>query len=239
MAAPFRFWAVVPAAGRSQRMGKELPKQYLSLAGRTVLEWALTPILARQECQRIVVTVAWGDRRWQQLALLRDPRVRVVDGGAARSDSVRCGLQTLREELADDAWILVHDAARPCVRSDELAALIDQVREDAVGGLLAVPIVDTIKHADATGRASETVDRTGLWRALTPQMFRYAILCSALDHAARSGVAVTDEAQAVELLGLRPKLVSGSADNLKITVPEDLDRAARTLAMVENGRTSQ
>lgn len=208
-----------------------LPKQYLQLAGRSVLEWSLAPLLARDDCAGVVVVLAAGDRHWAQLAVARDTRVGTTVGGGERADSVRAGLLALNDDVGADDWVLVHDAARPCLDANELAALIHHVQGDDVGGVLASPLVDTLKRSDGANRVSATVSRAGLWRAMTPQMFRHGILTRALAQAAQGGVAVTDESQAVELLGLRPLLVEGSADNIKITVAEDLQRAGRILAM--------
>lgn len=177
----------------------------------------------------MAVALSAGDPHWQELDLARDPRVRAVEGGAERSDSVRAGLRALRVRADERDWVLVHDAARPCLAHAELAGLIDVLREDEVGGLLAVPLVDTLKRADESGRVAQTVSREGLWRALTPQMFRFSVLIRALNEAENNRAAVTDEAQAVELLGLRPRLVAGSPDNIKITLPEDVARAERIL----------
>lgn len=224
---PFEFWAVVPAAGRARRMGDTaVPKQYLQLAGRTVLEWSLSQLLARPDCAGVMIALAPDDAHWSKLAL-SDPRVRTTHGGAERAHSVLAGLQALA--LDDAAFVMVHDAARPCLGRGELAGLIEAIREDEVGGLLAAPVVDTLKRADSAGRVAETVDRNGLWRALTPQMFRFGILRRALEAAATHGTAVTDEAQAVERLGLKPRLVAGRPDNIKITLPEDVARAERIL----------
>lgn len=144
-------------------------------------------------------------------------------------DSVLAGLKALQTRAAPDDWVLVHDAARPCLATADLDRLVAELHDDAVGGLLAAPVVDTLKRADDSGRVAQTVARDKLWRALTPQMFRRDILQRALDGAVAQGIAVTDEAQAVEALGLRPKLVSGDADNIKITLPEDVLRAERIL----------
>lgn len=208
-----------------------LPKQYLRLAGRSVLEWSLAPLLARNDCAGVVVVLASGDQHWAKLGVARDTRVRTAIGGGERADSVRAGLLALNDEMGAGDWVLVHDAARPCLDANELTALIQRVQGDDVGGLLASSLVDTLKRSEDANRVSETVSRAGLWRAMTPQMFRYGILTRALAQAAQGGVAVTDESQAVELLGLRPLLVEGSADNIKVTVAEDLQRAARILAM--------
>lgn len=230
MTNPSEFWAIVPAAGRASRMGGSgPPKQYLQLAGRTVLEWSLAPLLERPDCVGVIVALSAGDPNWPQLEVARDPRVRVVEGGAQRTDSVRAGLHALKDRVQARDWVLVHDAARPCLSAAELATLIDTLRGDPVGGLLATPLVDTLKRADTSGRVAQTVDRHALWRALTPQMFRYDVLSQALNDAAERGIAVTDEAQAVELLGMKPRLVPGSGDNIKITLPDDVARAERIL----------
>lgn len=233
MSPSFNFWAVIPAAGSSRRMGPgAIPKQYLTLRGRCVLEWSAAPFLARPDCAGVVVVLAADDRRWQTLELSRHSRVSTILGGAERSASVQQGLQALRDRAGEGDWVLVHDAARPCLGRDDLNQLIATVQADDVGGLLASPVIDTLKRSDGAGRVAETVSRADLWRALTPQMFRYGVLDRALTQAASAHVSVTDEAQAVELLGLRPRLVAGSADNIKITVPADLARAEQILAMM-------
>lgn len=205
-----------------------VPKQYLRLAGRAVIEWSLAPLLARPECLGVVVAIGADDQEWTKLDVSRDPRVRSVGGGAERADSVHAGLRAL--QLDDAAWVLVHDAARPCLSAHEVDLLLHTLGSDPVGGLLAAPVVDTLKRADASGRVTQTVNREGLWRALTPQMFRYGILDKALREARARSLVVTDEAQAIEGLGLQPRVVPGSPDNLKITLPEDLRRAERFLA---------
>lgn len=223
------FWVIVPAAGSARRMGNAVPKQYLPLAGRTVIEWSLAPFLGHERAAGVVVVLASQDQRWSQTSLAGDARITTAIGGAERMDSVLAGLGALQDRLAAEDWVLVHDAARPCLSAADLDCLLNELSDDAVGGLLAAPIVDTLKRADAGDRVAETVPREKLWRALTPQMFRYHILQRALQSALSRGAAVTDEAQAVEALGLQPKLVAGDADNLKITLPEDLLRAERIL----------
>jgi 2-C-methyl-D-erythritol 4-phosphate cytidylyltransferase len=206
-----------------------MAKQYLPLAGRTVIEWSLRPFLARADCAAIAVVLSQDDRRWHELSVARDPKIVTAQGGAERIDSVRAGLATLSDRARAHDWVLVHDAARPCLTSDDLDRLIREVRDDDAGGLLAVPVVDTLKRASDSHRALETVPRSALWRALTPQMFRFGLLTRALAEMSDRGLAVTDEAQAIEALGLQPRLVAGDADNLKITVPDDLQRAERIL----------
>jgi len=205
------------------------PKQYLPLAGRTVLEWSLAPFLARPEFHSIVVALSPDDARWPSLPLAQDRRILAVTGGADRVDSVRAGLMAIAEHAHAQDWVLVHDAARPCLTSGDLNQLLVTLAGDSVGGLLAAPVPDTLKRAGADGRVDVTVSRSQLWRALTPQMFRYGVLRQALEQS-ESGAQITDEASAVEALGLKPLLVAGRSDNLKITVAEDLPTAERQLA---------
>ena len=225
-----KLWAVVPAAGSSRRMaGAALPKQYLPLAGRTVIEWSIAPFLERSDCERIVVVVAGQDRHWPQQSLARHPKIVTATGGEERVDSVRAGLQALASQATEQDWVLVHDAARPCLKSADLQRLIADLAADSVGGLLAAPVVDTLKRGDVDNRVQATVSRAALWRALTPQMFRYTVLDRALRKAHETRSSPTDEAQAVEALGLQPRLVPGDPDNIKITLPDDVERAARLL----------
>jgi 2-C-methyl-D-erythritol 4-phosphate cytidylyltransferase len=198
---------------------QSVPKQYLPLAGRTVIEWSIAACLAGADITGVVVVLAADDVGFAAVAL-KDQRVRTTVGGAQRSDSVLRGLQTLDADAND--WVLIHDAARPCLHKSDVRRLVADLINDAVGGLLAVPVSDTLKAADVAHRVSSTVSRASLWRALTPQMFRYGLLLRAQQVAADAKVEVTDEAAAVERLGLQPKLVVGRADNIKITVPEDL-----------------
>jgi 2-C-methyl-D-erythritol 4-phosphate cytidylyltransferase len=195
-------------------MGLATPKQYLRLGGRTLLELAAEALVLDARLERVLVVVAPGDEAWRGLAFA--PRVQVVTaGGATRAETVRNGLARLH--AAADDWVLVHDAARPCLSAEDLAALIDSLWLDPVGGLLAVPLADTLKRA-AGERVAATLPREGLWRAATPQMFRAGLLTRAL---AGELAAITDEAAAVERLGESPRLVEGSATNLKLTQPGD------------------
>jgi 2-C-methyl-D-erythritol 4-phosphate cytidylyltransferase len=214
-------WVVIPGAGSGVRFGGGTPKQYLPLAGRTVIEWALRPFLARDDIAGIVVVVAPGDDRWDGLRP-RSERVVTVRGGAQRAHSVLNGLEALEERAGPADWVLVHDAARPCLADEDLDTLLKTVDVDGPGGLLAVPVQDTLKRADEDDQVVETLDRHGVWRALTPQVFPYRALIDALRSALAAGVRVTDESSAIERSGAGPKLVLGRADNIKITVPEDL-----------------
>jgi 2-C-methyl-D-erythritol 4-phosphate cytidylyltransferase len=181
----------------------------------------------------IVVVIARQDSRWSSLPVAQDPRVRTVEGGAERMHSVLNGLEELARDAAADDWVLVHDAARPCLGRAELERLVSTLENDRVGGLLALPVGDTLKRADASGsHVLSTVERQGLWAAQTPQMFRYELLHRALQAAMRAGIQVTDEAGAVESLGERPRLIPGSPRNIKVTRPEDLSLAEAILSGV-------
>jgi 2-C-methyl-D-erythritol 4-phosphate cytidylyltransferase len=223
-------WAVIPAAGRGERIGAAEPKQYRALCGRTLLEHALQPFLAHAGIHGIVVVIASDDQTWSKLGCSNAPKIRTAVGGAERMLSVMNGLKAIENDAAPRDWILVHDAARPCLRSTELDRLIGELDADEVGGLLGVPLADTIKRSDDSAtRVAATLDRGGLWAAQTPQMFRYDLLRRALANRVESAVAVTDEAAAVEGLGFRPRLVVGSTLNIKVTREEDLDLAEAIL----------
>jgi 2-C-methyl-D-erythritol 4-phosphate cytidylyltransferase len=212
-------WAVIPAAGAGERFGGDVPKQYLPLLGRTVLEWAIRPIQTRADVAGIVVVIAAADEYWPGICL-SSGRIQAVHGGPQRADSVLAGLDALSGKADARDWVLVHDAARPCLTDEDLDRLVETAAETC-GGLLAAPVQDTLKAAD-NGSVARTVEREGLWRALTPQMFRIGELASALHRAKTSGFLATDEAAAMERMGHRPRIVPGRADNIKITRPEDL-----------------
>lgn len=222
---------VMPAAGSGRRFGAAAPKQYAPLAGATVLECALAPFLADPRCRTIRLVLAPDDAARAHLQARLGTRGALVDGGAERCDSVRNGLASLATVLGPQDWVLVHDAARPCIAAadiDRLIAAVDGGRE--AGGLLAVPLADTLKRADASGACEATLPRAGLWCAQTPQMFRLAALADALEAAARAGRVPTDEAQAMEWAGVRARLVASAHGNLKVTSPADLALAAAVLA---------
>ena len=221
----------MPAAGSGSRFGAAVPKQYAPLLGRTVIEWALAPFLADPQCAGIVVALAPGDALWPQVAARLPGSILTVDGGAHRSGSVLNGLDGLAGRAAARDWVLVHDAARPCLPAGDLARLLHTMSEEETGGLLAAAGADTLKFATAADpvHVERTVDRTGLWRALTPQMFRCSALRTALQAAHDTGRIPTDESQALEWQGARPRLVAGSAANLKVTTAQDLVVAAAIL----------
>ena len=220
-----RLWSAVPAAGIGLRMGAEVPKQYLPLAGRCVIEHTLDVLISHPRVAGVCVALNARDPYWPATAFAGHPRILTAVGGQERMNSVRSALEAIGRRGADDDWVMVHDAARPCLRSDDIDRLISQLWDDPVGGLLAVPVRDTMKLADGEKRVHQTVDRANLWHALTPQMFRIGVLRRAVDAAVEDGIVVTDEASAIEHIGLAPALVEGRSDNLKITHPADLPLA--------------
>jgi len=222
------YWVVIPAAGAGRRMGgaEGLPKQYRPIAGRAVLEHAIAPFIEDPDCHGIVVALALDDAHFATLPCASHPRVHTTVGGAERRDSVLAGLTYVAARDAEDCWVFVHDAARPCLSRADLAALRAALTHAPDGALLAVRVADTVKRADAEGRVAATISRDGLWRAQTPQAFRRRRLQQALEACPDA----TDESSAMEALGARPVLVPGSPDNLKITEPADFVTAVRTLA---------
>lgn len=215
--------AVVPAAGIGSRMLSECPKQYLKIGALTILEHSIASLLAHPAVTRVIVALSADDVQFQQLAIARDARITTVTGGGQRADSVLAGLQVAGES----GWVLVHDAARPCLHADDLARLLELAHSSRVGGILAAPVRDTMKRAQPGKSATaHTVDREGLWHALTPQFFPLPLLRSCLLRALDDGATITDEASALEHCGYHPELVAGRSDNIKVTRPEDLALAA-------------
>jgi 2-C-methyl-D-erythritol 4-phosphate cytidylyltransferase len=213
-------WCIVPAAGRGSRFGGDVPKQYVDVAGKPLLLWTLERLARHPRIAGLLVALAADDAFWPGLTDISGKPVVSVIGGGERADSVLAGLLGLPAAVPDDAFVLVHDAARPCVRSRDIDALIDR-GIPAGGGLLAAPLRDTLKRADAAQRVAATEPRESRWRALTPQMFRRGELTISLQNTQSKGIVVTDEAMAMELAGFSPLLVEGSDDNLKITTPAD------------------
>ena len=229
-----RYFVVIPAAGSGRRFSSSVPKQYASLCSSTVIEHALGIFEADADCAGIVVVVAPDDTLWPAIAARRSKLIESVHGGAERAHSVRNGVAALATRATEKDWVMVHDAARPCFSSADLALLKRELASHSVGGLLAMPLADTLKRSvDAGSQGSHvesTLDRSGLWRAATPQVFRHALLLRALDAALEAQRTPTDEAQAIEWIGQRPRLVAGRTDNIKVTTAEDLTLAAAILA---------
>jgi len=217
-----KLWAVVPAAGIGARMAATKPKQYLPLLGQTIIEKTLERLLQLSQLQKIVVVIAEHDPYWPELAIAHHPKIVTVAGGRERCDSVFNGLRQLQACAALDDWVLVHDAARPCVTIAEINALLQQLQHHPDGGLLGVPASDTLKQVNEDAVVKQTVERSRYWHAQTPQIFQYQKLYRALSRALQQGLAITDEASAIELAGMRPLMVAASRNNIKITQAEDL-----------------
>lgn len=230
-----KIWAVLPAAGSGSRMNSAIPKQYLPLAGRPVIRHVLEAFDRHPRVDGIFVVLAATDDTWPTVRPALDTPLYEVTGGATRMHSVLNGLTALREHGAPEDWVMVHDAARPCLTQGELDHLIEVLHEHPVGGLLGVPITDTVKGVDPQARALETLDRTRLWRAFTPQMFRLNPLYEALRDALNHNCQVTDEAAAMERLGHAPQMVQGLPANIKITHAHDLALAEFYLNQHEAG----
>lgn len=222
--------AVVPAAGVGARMGAAIPKQYLPLNGEAILAQSLRRLLQLPKLQNLVVALGCDDSHWFEIDPNLRARVIRVEGGAERSDSVLAGLEFLSQTAAPDDFVLVHDAARPCVRVKDIEQLLSVVEQDPInGGLLACPVRDTMKRSDGSGAVMHTEVRENLWHALTPQLFQLTGLQHAITRAQAAGVSLTDESSAMEWAGYHPQLVQGSDDNLKITHPSDIQLAEQYL----------
>ncbi|MDH2897476.1 2-C-methyl-D-erythritol 4-phosphate cytidylyltransferase [Rahnella variigena] len=211
--------AVLPAAGIGSRMQAECPKQYLSVGGKTLIEHSIRALLQSGRVSQVIVALSPHDTQFAELPIARDPRIRVVAGGAERAESVMAGLDV----AGDRGWVLVHDAARPCLHPDDLSNLLAISATSKVGGILAAPVRDTMKRGEpGVAAIAHTVDRQDLWHALTPQFFPLELLKTCLRRALNEGAVVTDEASAMEYCGFHPMLIPARADNIKVTRPEDL-----------------
>jgi 2-C-methyl-D-erythritol 4-phosphate cytidylyltransferase len=234
-----RYYVVIPAAGCGRRFAATIPKQYAELGSSTVIEHALSVFESDPDCAGIVVAVAADDSLWPVIAARRSRVIETAEGGEQRAHSVRNALRVLSARVRADDWIMVHDAARPCFSPADLQLLKRELASHPVGGLLAIPLADTLKRALEPGahatHVDATIEREGLWRAATPQVFRCGTLLSALDAAIETGRIPTDEAQAIEWSGQRPMLIAGRADNIKVTTAADLALASAILSV----RTAQ
>ena len=232
MAIPNPVWCIVPAAGRSTRVGGDIPKQYLPIGGKPMLMLTLTRLAMHPLIAGIVVVLAERDNYWAGMERLRGKPVRTAIGGDERADSVLSGLHALQDNVDNSQFILVHDAARPCVRAHDISRLLE-LGVPAGGALLAAPVRDTLKRAGSDQRITVTEPRESRWRALTPQLFRRGELIAALELAKSAGIVVTDEAMAMERAGHRPLLVEGSEDNIKVTTVPDFAMAEFLLGKTE------
>lgn len=217
-------WAILPAAGIGRRMGSSTPKQYHDINGTPVLIHSINRLLEISALKKLVVVLHPEDSHWQKIEF-NNSKVVTVEGGAERANSVLNGLDYLAGQAQPDDWVLVHDAVRPCVNANDINALLDKLIEDPVGGILGAPIDNTVKKVNSSEKILTTVDRSDLWSALTPQMFRFKLLQEALQRINQSEFAFTDESSAVEALGYTPKVVLGSKKNIKITHGDDLKLA--------------
>ena len=220
------YWAVMPAAGVGRRMGSSIPKQYLDLNGRAVIDHTIERLLMHPSVDGLYVAISDEDGWWKDTEYAGHPDLVTVAGGAERCYSVFNALEKLKQRARPQDWVLVHDAARPCVQRADIDHMIRMLNGHDIGGLLGMPVRDTMKRTDATDQVIDTVDRNHLWHAFTPQMFRFGVLHEAMQGALRAGFMVTDEASAIEWAGHRPLMVESHADNIKITRPEDLPLAA-------------
>lgn len=215
-------WCIIPAAGIGARMQADRPKQYLMLQNRPLLSHVVNLFSAQIFIEKVVVVLNAKDHWWPTLPLDHPQKVLTAIGGKERVHSVLLGLEFLKDYANENDWVFVHDAARPCLRTEDIMHLMQAIKDHPVGGLLGLPVVDTLKRVDENDAVMETVSRQGLWQAQTPQCFRYDILKKAIENALTQDQVVTDESSAIELLGLKPKMVLGHARNVKITFPEDL-----------------
>lgn len=215
-------WFIVPAAGIGQRMGANVPKQYLSFADSTIIETTLTTLLNVTSLAGIVVAIHPNDVYWASLSISQHDKIHTVIGGDARADSVFAALVFLQHRINPRQWVLVHDAARPCVSVSSIEKMISELANNDVGGILGVNSSDTLKRVDAQKKIEETIEREKIWQAQTPQMFRYGLLFAALAQALERKMAITDESSAMELAGHPVNMVTGRRDNIKITHADDL-----------------
>jgi len=221
------FWLIIPAAGVGVRVGGDLPKQYCVIHGKTILEHTIESFLNIAQLKGIIVALHAEDQFFSTLSIAKHPLVKTVTGGKERADSVFNALHPLVDK--NDDWVLVHDAARPCVQAQDVVAMLNSLGTSDIGGIMAVPVGDTIKSVNSENEIVRTEDRRALWQAQTPQMFRLPLLRTALLSAREKNALITDEASAIELLGYKPQVFAGKRSNIKITLPEDLVMAASLL----------
>ncbi len=233
-------WAILPAAGIGSRMGASKPKQYLPLNGKTLLEHSLQPLLDTPWIKTVVVAIAENDPYWSELTVSKDPKIETVAGGSERVDSVSNALFAIRDRCQDDDFILVHDAARPCLKCEDLEKLYTALQSADAGVVLADRISDTVKRDNGDSTVLKTVPRTGLWRALTPQVFHWKLLIEALKKSREDNNSlITDESSAVEGLGLSPLLIQGCSNNIKVTTEGDLQLASLILQTQNSSKSER
>ena len=217
-----KYWVIIPAAGVGSRMGVDKPKQYIPVNGKTIIEHTLDCFLQREEIEKIIVAISSTDEYWPDLSVSKNEKVITAPGGAERYQSVLNSLHVLTDKATENDWVLVHDAARPCLNQSVIDRLIITLRSHDIGGILALPCRDTMKRANSMGEIDETVERDKLWHAQTPQMFRFGKLLSAIEDAFNKNIMITDESMAMERAGYQPLLVHGQQENIKVTHKDDL-----------------
>ena len=220
-----RYWVIIPAAGVGARMGTDKPKQYITIKNKTILEHTLGCFLQREDIEAVIVAIAKEDSYWSELDVSNNKKIIKAAGGKERFESVLNSLKVLIDKADENDWVLVHDAARPCLNQMAIDRLLNELSQHEVGGILGLPCRDTMKRANVSGEIESTVEREQLWNAQTPQMFRFRKLLSALEKVVENKVMVTDEAMAMELAGYKPLLIKGHPENIKITHKDDLQYA--------------
>jgi 2-C-methyl-D-erythritol 4-phosphate cytidylyltransferase len=217
-----RYWVVIPAAGVGARMGVDIPKQYISINDKTIIEYTIDCFIERDEIEGVVIAISKTDEYWPDMEISSHRKIITAPGGDERYQSVFNGLKVLQDKADDNDWVLVHDAARPCLSQSAIDRLMINLRKNDVGGILALPCRDTMKRANESGDIVETVERDSLWHAQTPQMFKYGKLKTAIEKVLSEDIVVTDEAMAMEFSGYKPMLVQGHQENIKVTHKDDL-----------------
>lgn len=232
------FWAIIPAAGVGKRIGSDIPKQYILLHQKPILAYGLALLAGHPRIHKVVVALAADDTHWPLCKAHLSPacieKVLTVTGGAERYFSVYQGLLALQNQAKSTDWVLVHDAVRPCLKQADISHLIHALQKDPVGGLLGVRVCNTLKRTNPAGQVVASVDREGVWQAHTPQMFRYGILLDALQSAIEKKLPITDDAMAIEAIGMQARMVEGPLYNMKITYPEDIDYIEKQAFLEEN-----
>ena len=217
-----KYWVVIPAAGIGKRMGSDIPKQYVSVRGKTVIEHTIDNFISRKEIQNICISISESDNYWSTLPISKNKKIITTVGGNERYESVYNGLRALQDKANDDDWVLVHDAVRPCLKKSIIDRLITDISSHDVGGILALPCFETMKRVNNNKQVEETINREIIWRAQTPQIFKYKKLLLAIEKAINENILITDEAMAMELSNYKPIVIMGDEKNIKITHKDDL-----------------
>ena len=217
-----KYWVVIPAAGIGKRMGDDIPKQYISVCGKTVIEHTIDNFISRNEIENICISISESDNYWPTLPISKNEKIITTIGGSERYESVYNGLRAIQDKATEDDWVLVHDAVRPCLKKSIIDRLITDISSHDVGGILALPCSETMKRVNNSNEVEETINRQTAWRAQTPQMFKYKKLLLAIEKVINEDIFITDEAMAMELSNHKPIVILGDENNIKITHKTDL-----------------